>query len=362
MTSELARLRDGHIILFRDPRSKPIQARLKIHDKWVWVSTRQTDLDEAKLAALKLYENRLKSTPESGPPPLTLDSVCHQYRQNLLEKPIQKPIYTTYLATLENHILPILKNKTAITKADLERLYKAHRERLGRTPAKSTVNCLNVVLRGLLSLCREQNIPVGVDRLTIKDRGVQGVRRDTPSIEQYRTLYQTSRKWKREPHKHQLTYYKRAVFHELILLITNTGIRPGEHRSLLWSDVAIRNGQLRLVVRKSKVGRSRPITARNPAKRYIERLRALTGHHKHLFCMPDGSPFRDESHMFTDLCVAAKLPHFTLYSLRHFYATQRVLHRVPYELLAKQMGTSIGMLSAHYDHALVEAFPEHFAE
>lgn len=360
--TELARLLNGKIILFRDPRSKPIQARLKIHDKWSWVSTRQTDLDQAKYAAQKLFEDRLNSTPQPGPPPLTLNSICHQYRQNLLEKPIQRAIYPTYLAILENHVLPSLKDKTAITKDDIEKLYKDHREKLGKIPAKSTINCLNVVLRGILSLCREQNIPVSVDRLTIKDRGVQGVRRETPTIEQYRQLYKTSRKWKREPGKHQLTYYKRAVFHELILLIANTGIRPGEHRSLLWSDVAIRNGQLRLVVRKSKVGRSRQITARNPAKRYIERLRVLTGHQKHLFCMPDGSLFRDESHMFTDLCVAAKLPRFTLYSLRHFYATQRVLHRVPYELLAKQMGTSIGMLSAHYDHALVESFPEFFAD
>ena len=40
-----------------------------------------------------------------------------------------------------------------------------------------------------------------------------------------------------------------------------------------------------------------------------------------------------------------------LYSLRHTYATIRLLHdRVTPQVLVKQMGTSISMLEKHYDH------------
>jgi len=39
----------------------------------------------------------------------------------------------------------------------------------------------------------------------------------------------------------------------------------------------------------------------------------------------------------------------SLYSLRHFYATQRVLNGVEYETLRKNMGTGIMQLQKHYD-------------
>jgi integrase len=41
----------------------------------------------------------------------------------------------------------------------------------------------------------------------------------------------------------------------------------------------------------------------------------------------------------------------TLYSLRHTYATLRLaMDKVPIHSLAKQMGTSVGMLEKHYSH------------
>ncbi len=38
----------------------------------------------------------------------------------------------------------------------------------------------------------------------------------------------------------------------------------------------------------------------------------------------------------------------SMYSLRHFYATQRVLNGVEYETLRKNMGTGILQLQKHY--------------
>lgn len=40
----------------------------------------------------------------------------------------------------------------------------------------------------------------------------------------------------------------------------------------------------------------------------------------------------------------------TLYSMRHFYITQKVLGDVPFHVIAKQCGTSIPMLEKHYSH------------
>ena len=40
----------------------------------------------------------------------------------------------------------------------------------------------------------------------------------------------------------------------------------------------------------------------------------------------------------------------TLYSLRHTYATFELMKGTDIHLLAKQMGTSIGMIEKHYSH------------
>ncbi len=45
---------------------------------------------------------------------------------------------------------------------------------------------------------------------------------------------------------------------------------------------------------------------------------------------------------------------FALYSLRHFYATERLKRNVQPYMLAKVMGTSMKMLQEHYDHVMIE--------
>ena len=39
-----------------------------------------------------------------------------------------------------------------------------------------------------------------------------------------------------------------------------------------------------------------------------------------------------------------------MYSLRHYYATQRLLEGIPIHDLAEQMGTSVLMITKHYSH------------
>lgn len=45
----------------------------------------------------------------------------------------------------------------------------------------------------------------------------------------------------------------------------------------------------------------------------------------------------------------------TLYSLRHFYATQRLSHETSPFLLAKQMGTSVEMLEKFYGQTVTSS-------
>ena len=44
----------------------------------------------------------------------------------------------------------------------------------------------------------------------------------------------------------------------------------------------------------------------------------------------------------------------TIYSLRHFYGTQRLKGNISPYILAKQMGTSVEMIEKHYSHVLTK--------
>ena len=51
----------------------------------------------------------------------------------------------------------------------------------------------------------------------------------------------------------------------------------------------------------------------------------------------------------------------SLYSLRHTYATFALVNRVDIHVLARQMGTSIGMIEKHYSHLIPSLSAEQLA-
>jgi integrase len=154
-----------------------------------------------------------------------------------------------------------------------------------------------------------------------------------------------------------------------------TGMRPGTEAEFLeWRhiDVEIRDGQpvLHFRLQKGKRG-ARNFVAHNSCWLLLERLRQLSPDlsgmtleevlkkrvPKLLFRLSDGSvpdnwnkPFRQwlEDTQLLNCAVTGK--ERSLYSLRHYYATQRLLEGIPIHDLAEQMGTSVLMITKHYSH------------
>jgi integrase len=154
-----------------------------------------------------------------------------------------------------------------------------------------------------------------------------------------------------------------------------TGMRPGTEAEFLeWRhiDVEIRDGQpvLHFRLQKGKRG-PRNFVAHNSCWLLLERLRQLSPDlsdmtleavlkkrvPKLLFRLSDGSvpdnwnkPFRQwlEDTKLLNCPVTNK--ERSLYSLRHYYATQRLLEGIPIHDLAEQMGTSVLMITRHYSH------------
>lgn len=328
--------------LYRRSHSPFWQARITYPDGTVRrLSTGLTDRD----TALMKVGSMVSGQPERDGSRFA--DICRHYEERLNQKPRQRPIYTNYRAHIRNHILPHLGNLRAITRTDLTRFY----EQISGQLTKSTINSINVVMRSLFDIAEEQGFIAPSTRLiTVKDLGKSGSRRPEISLADYRRLYRAARSWAKQD-------YNRQILRHMILIIANSGIRPGEElRSLRWQDIEYCPDYIKLRVRSGKTGGS-SVLCRVSVKRYLERLHTLTGTHETLFSNDDSTPFRGSEKLFKQLVDYAGLnPDITLYSLRHFWFSYNLVKGVPAHILAKNAGSSVAMVERFYDHSTIEAY------
>jgi len=157
----------------------------------------------------------------------------------------------------------------------------------------------------------------------------------------------------------------RLMFYDYVLILCNTGLRPNEARLLCWENVepivdTEGNKQIQIRVPTAKT-KSRIAIARGGTQEILDRLRSRTDHsepHDYVFCYVPGKPIdvATMSTKFSRVLVNAGLERDqskrrrSLYSLRHSYATFRLLSGVSHLDLAQNMGTSVKMLEDHYSH------------
>jgi site-specific recombinase XerD len=196
---------------------------------------------------------------------------------------------------------------------------------------------------------------------------VEQIRRSTFTNDEYRKLTNEMRSYcsKKSNDDEDELRIKKIVQH-YILIAANTGLRVGEQRQLKWKDVEIvrtkNKGEdiklAKVTVRRetSKVRNSRVFIARNG--QYFERLKELSkyvGGNCYVFS-------DDEEKMLTkrtlyyhfnklkDLIGIDKDRNVTLYSLRHFFITQRIMSGVSFRELSSMCGTSMTQIEKTYYH------------
>ena len=143
----------------------------------------------------------------------------------------------------------------------------------------------------------------------------------------------------------------------------NTGMRPPEAKNLRWRDIAIRaddQGRNFVILHVRGKDKFRQLVAAGNVADYLERIRAIskaTGTDDFVFSTFDGKPaitlYADQiDRLLTESGLkrssAGSLR--STYCFRHTYATFRLTEGVDVYFLAKQMGTSVQMIEAHYGH------------
>ena len=385
-------LRGGRIVLYTLASDKRgiWQARFRLGTERTLVrrSMKTTDLAEAKRTAEELYEElRYKQRNNHPLKDQTFKQLADDYvrkaQRETLEGRLSKGRLVLVEGTLKRYLLPFFGKKpiNSITTADFNdyddwRLdywtkgYGADRKvaTAATTPSAKTLVMEQSMLRQILKHGLEQG---SLKQLAfMKAKRAKTNRRGAFDVKEYRLLIWTARQRTRSA-EHPRVKRDRQLLELYVRLLVGTGMRVGEARGLTWRDVELihtGNGKqtetLRLWV-DGKTGK-RAVIGTRAAKNTLKKLLAHYGWKdldearakgNGLFTNSNGEDIHTFEVGFKNLMAAANLDTDrhgnarTLYSLRHTYATFRLLYGgTDVYLLARNMGTSVLMIEQHYGH------------
>ncbi|MEE9357634.1 hypothetical protein [Candidatus Vondammii sp. HM_W22] len=250
---------EGNVVLFRRKGSKRWQARIKRSTgRWVVYSTGQADITAAKSAAENRYRD-IKYAQEMGRVDVTrrFRSVCQLCRNELLAEAerTQKDLPKDLVQVIDKYIIPILGDYMChnVAQAELKKFSIKRSEMLGRNPSSSTVATHNTALNYIFRKAKELNYIEFIPK-TINDGDASFKRRPYFNDKELRIL--NANMWRYLQHGEKLlhakgkngidtisqkTYWIRELLSDVVLILVNTGMRPGREMLSIKCDHSPRN-------------------------------------------------------------------------------------------------------------------------
>ena len=388
--SELIHILDGLVVLYRRDRSARWQARLKLADSsWRRVSTGETDSVAAGKAAMKLYydaefkrENKLpQNTRRFG---AVADAVVAALNAELTAG-TGKSVYRSYVSSIHLYLKPFFgkHNIDSISPMLLQRFDAWRTKQMGKSPLASTITNHNSALNRVFNYALERGWVTRTVLPKLANKGDKGTARPAFTLQEYRLLVSKMTSWVSTASKGK-SKLMRELLRDYVLILANTGMRHGtEAMNLKWRHIEWikkdRQRYLRITV-DGKTG-NRQLIARVNTMDYLKRIQErfadlkcmdfdalLTKRvDKYVFRLADGTRTNSLGQTFEQLMRDTGLgvggsseQQRTLYSLRHTYATFALKDGIGIHELARQMGTSVGMLEQHYSKITPELVAEKF--
>ncbi|WP_173498800.1 site-specific integrase [Marinobacterium sp. xm-g-59] len=395
--AEMVSVVPGLIVLYRRSRSARWQARIKIEGEWIRRSTGSADLDEARENALDI-RTELRTHVKNNLPLTTtkfraVAENAIKRMENELASRRGKVVYKDYISALRKYHIPYLGkfNINQITNERLDGFDDWRLEQMGKTEmSKSTHNTHNSALNKVFQLALDRGWMKPTDVPSFRVAGTKSNSRPTFTRAEYAKLTRSLRYWaesgfvdaknstnkflvgERKPK--QTTAEIRELLRDYVLILANTGIRHGtEMTNLKWKHLdwyVNEAGERFLEITVDGKTGNRQLIARHVAIRYFKRIQSRFPDlaemsfdqllkkrvDKHVFRLRSGEQTKQLNKNFEqyltkmDLLYGTtsdKMPR-TLYSLRHFYATRMIQQGISLAIIAKQMGTSVGMLEKFY--------------
>ena len=341
-------------------------------------TTKTDDLEIAKEVALRLYyevdariQNKLPATTRKFK-----DAAKHAIARMdaELKEGVGKQAYKDYIQALNKWLIPYFGG-TDIAKLDLAAVtaFDAWRtEQNGKVPAQSTINNHNAALNRVLDEAELNGWIVKSLRPTLLNKGVKTESRGSFSVEEYRTIYTALRSFHKKTNNLKASE-TRETLRNYVLFLANTGIRHGtEALGLRWRNIEWyeRDGERYLAINVDGKTNKRTAIARD---RVVDFLWRQAQHNGNIEVSDFDAliAMKSSEFVFTTRLGAVVTVHNlnaafnkllddlnlktgadgrtrTLYSWRHFYATQDLERGVSTHALSRQLGNSTEMIDRHY--------------
>lgn len=365
--------------LDKRPNSPRWQARVKLATgEWHRFSTKTTDLENAKDAALKFYfaaDERLKNNlPQNTRRFKQVAQYACERMRNEMAAGGGRIVFKDYIAAIDRYLIPYFGkwDVVSIDVASLQKFDAWRTEKMGRKAAHSTINTHNSALNRVLDEAELRGWITGSIRPTLLNKGVKTQSRGAFSMEEYEKIYTDLRTY------HEKTYHPRSretreVMRNYVLFLANTGIRHGtEALNLKWRNIAwIGSGPDRyLAIYPSGKTGPREAIARDRTERFLDRQREMNAElanktldqviaekiDDYVFKTRSGDrvDYFNLARNFKQYLDENNMTHGpdgrvrTLYSFRHFYATQDLARGITSDQLSGQLGNSAKVIDRYY--------------
>ncbi|MEI6320354.1 MAG: integrase [Pseudomonadota bacterium] len=372
--------RDGDVVVYARPGSAVWQCRCKLAGgRWLRLSTRQRNLQDAARRACELYDEmrfreRLGLAPQRRRFRDIAQATLEQLRTELASGSA-KSIYRDYCAAIERYFLPFFGNRfmDQTTHQVVAQFEQWRNSQLKRAPAHSTLLTYAAAWQRVQQTALERGwITAGNATPRLNVRGRQSQARPAFSAEEIQQLRDIVAVWCAQPTRRAKEAELRSLLRDYLEALLFTGMRHGteamrvewRHWELYQDPAGVQ--YLRLQV-SGKTG-PRWLIAKHDIRYVLERLAqrdpacqgqgwpdAITQRLPHrVFRYTPGEQPHNFNAVFRRLLTDAGLLKDgmartrTLYSLRHTYATMELLAGTDIHTLARQMGTSVVMLERHY--------------
>ena len=403
---------ERELLLAQRPRSSVWQCRYCIDGMWQHTTTGERDLKLAKKRAHEiLVEAKMRKKMQVAPITRRFRDVAKHTLKRMEKETASgngKASYRDYTLAINNYLLPILGSYHVdnIDYQALQKLDDERRIRMKKEPTRSTLLTHNAALNMVFDEAVYRGYMVESSRPKLQIKGKKSERRVEFSVDEVRAIRANFDAWieraraDAKPIRQLLKDYVEVLLDtgkELLQLrwvqvdlkmypiIKKTGnvVKGNEYDSEEEEEVVINSNKTAILkIQNGKTG-ARTAIGRLPTVKALNRIAQRNYAMSASALIDEGSKdlifkfkewlskeeistkkrarlitptsfvklfgtYLTEHNLHTDPITNKKRQ---FYSLRHTYATLALTNdRVPIHTLAKQMGTSVGMIEKHYSH------------